>query len=232
MALRLRSRRQISQTWKTSGPAWPDETTSEEALSILARDHIEPDQDTVDVIMHETPKTLNNVTLQITGDVSLLCESARRACTELGYESVLLTDALSCEAREAGTLMADIAQTYQRARHSIAFIAGGETVVHVSGTGKGGRCQEMALAAAIRLAGCRDTCFFSIGSDGTDGMTDAAGGIVDESTARLMKETGIDPGRALYRNDSYTALREVKSLVMTGPTGTNVNDLSVLLIKR
>ncbi|MBO7364938.1 MAG: glycerate kinase [Lachnospiraceae bacterium] len=215
-----------------SGPAYPDPSTSDEAIRILEKYRIEVAPEILDVILHETPKTLRNVDVKVIGDVSMLCAGARKACADLGYETVLLTDALSCEAREAGHMFADIAWTYQKVRRSLAFIAGGEPVVHVRGNGKGGRCQEMALSAAIGMENFTGTCFFSIGSDGTDGPTDAAGGIVDESVCAHIRASGLDPVRCLEWNDAYTALREAKSLIITGPTGTNVNDLSVLLIRR
>ena len=109
---------------------------------------------------------------------------------------------------------------------------GGETVVKVLGDGKGGRNQEVALAAALGLAGCRDTAVFSFGSDGTDGPTDAAGGFADEHTHQRLLEKGIHIADVLARNDAYPALQAVDGLLMTGPTGTNVNDLSIVLIRR
>ena len=115
---------------------------------------------------------------------------------------------------------------------SLAFIAGGETVVHLTGHGLGGRNQQLALGAAKGIAGLRDTLIFSVGSDGTDGPTDAAGGWVDGRTVERLSEKGISPDAVLQENDAYHALQAVDGLIMTGPTGTNVNDLSVLLIKR
>ena len=112
------------------------------------------------------------------------------------------------------------------------FIAGGETIVHLTGKGKGGRNQEIALAAALEIEGCKDTCVFSVGSDGTDGPTDAAGGYVDENTAKVLRDKGIDIRSVLADNDAYNGLKAADGLIITGPTGTNVNDLSVVLIKR
>lgn len=105
---------------------------------------------------------------------------------------------------------------------------GGETVVHVRGRGLGGRNQEIALAAAPLIDGL-DAAVFSFGSDGTDGPTDAAGGYVDGNTISLLKNAGIDPEQTLADNDSYHALQAVDGLIITGPTGTNVNDVSVVL---
>ena len=112
----------------------------------------------------------------------------------------------------------------------MAFIAGGETVVHLTGKGKGGRNQELALAGAKGIAGMEKAVMFSLGSDGTDGPTDAAGGIVDGNTAAELKEKGIAIDAVLQNNDAYHALQAVDGLIITGPTGTNVNDLSVLLL--
>ena len=105
-------------------------------------------------------------------------------------------------------------------------------MVRLTGKGKGGRNQELALAAAELLDGVEGAAVFSVGSDGTDGPTDAAGGYVDSFTKAALKEKGISIYETLAENDAYHALQAVNGLIMTGPTGTNVNDLSVLLLKR
>ncbi|MBQ4539113.1 MAG: glycerate kinase, partial [Oscillospiraceae bacterium] len=112
------------------------------------------------------------------------------------------------------------------------FIAGGETVVKLTGKGKGGRNQELALAAAPAIAALSSIAVFSVGSDGTDGPTDAAGGYVDNTTAAKLAEMGVDIHAVLADNDAYHALEKCGGLIMTGATGTNVNDVAVLLIKR
>lgn len=215
-----------------SGPAYPDSSTRQQALSVIDRYRLRLSGQALSLMEKETPKQLDNVTTFVTGSVRQLCLTAERVCRELGYEPVVLTDSLNCEAREAGSFLASIARSHQNTEHSLAFIAGGETVVHVKGKGKGGRNQEIALSAAAGIADCRDTCVFSFGSDGTDGPTDAAGGFADEHTFGLLKDMGIDLHAVLEDNDAYHALQKVNGLIMTGPTGTNVNDLSVVLIKR
>ena len=168
----------------------------------------------------------------VTGSVRQLCASAMEMAKELGYEPRMLTDSLQIEARDAGVELAEIARKHQDSKTSLAFIEGGETVVHVTGTGLGGRNQELALSAARGIAGFRDTCVFSVGSDGTDGPTDAAGGYCDQDTKKKLEEQGICIEDVLSDNDAYHALQKCDGLIMTGPTGTNVNDLTVLLIKR
>ena len=182
--------------------------------------------------MQETPKRLDNVTTVVTGSVLQLCLAAEEACRRLGYEPVILTASLSCTARDAGSFLGAIAQYHAKDTHSIAFIAGGETVVRLTGKGKGGRNQEIALAAAQKIDGIYDCAVFSFGSDGTDGPTDAAGGWCDGDTSGILRGQGIDIDDVLMRNDSYHALEQCGGLIMTGPTGTNVNDLSIVLIKR
>ncbi len=108
---------------------------------------------------------------------------------------------------------------------------GGETVVHLRGNGRGGRNQELALAAAPGIAGLENVCLFSLGSDGTDGPTDAAGGIVTGAFAAGCKEKGLSIDAALQNNDAYPLLKEMDALLQTGPTGTNVNDVAVLLCR-
>ena len=214
-----------------SGPAYPDASTCEQALGIVGKYDLKLSEKALELLKEETPKKLDNVTTHVTGSVKQLCRSAERMCRKLGYETVYLTDSLSCEAREAGAFLGSIAAAHQEEK-SIAFIAGGETVVHLTGKGKGGRNQEIALSASPFIDGCRNTCIFSFGSDGTDGPTDAAGGIVTGDTAAQLREKNIDVAKVLKDNDAYNALKVIDSLIMTGPTGTNVNDLTVILIKR
>ena len=215
-----------------SGPAYPDASTCEQAEQIVRHYGLRLSGDAMALIRSETPKALGNVTTFITGSVKQLCRSAAATCRELGYEPVFLTASLSCEAREAGAFLAAIARDHQDTPKSLAFLCGGETVVHLTGKGLGGRNQEIALGAAEGLAGCKDTCVFSVGSDGTDGPTDAAGGIADEHTLEKLTAAGLDIRKALADNDAYHALKAVDGLIFTGPTGTNVNDLTVVLIKR
>lgn len=213
-----------------SGPAYPDSTTCAQAMEIAERYGLRLSDDARRCLSMETPKALSNVETRITGSVRQLCASAERVCAALGYEPVFLTDRLSCEAREAGAFLAAIARS-QAGRGRRAFILGGETVVHLTGDGLGGRNQELALSAARGMDGLTGALLFSVGSDGTDGPTDAAGGWVDGNTAAALREKGIDIEQVLARNDAYRALQACGGLITTGPTGTNVNDLTILLVE-
>ena len=214
-----------------SGPTVQDRSTGEEAFAIFEKYHIRVPADVIQVLVQETPKTLRNVTHEVIGDIHLLISRAKQCAEMLGYQTVVLTDSLDCEAKEAGRFLASIARTFSPLHESIAFILGGETTVRIQGNGKGGRNQEMALSCARGIAGLPNVLFFSVGSDGTDGPTDAAGGIVDGETAERIRKSGMDPYKMLEDNDSYHALKAAGALVMTGATGTNVNDLTVLLIR-
>ena len=215
-----------------SGPAYPDTSTCEQALAIVEKYRLQLSDKANELLHQETPKELTNVETEITGSVRNLCRAAKEVCEKLGYEAVILTDQLDCVAREAGVFLGDIAKSHQDTQKSLAFIAGGETVVHLTGRGKGGRNQELALAAATVINGLKDTAVFSVGSDGTDGPTDAAGGYSDQDTAKVLTEKQIDIFQVLQENDAYHALKETDGLIMTGATGTNVNDVAVVLIKR
>ncbi len=215
-----------------SGPACPDPATCAMAMEIAEKYHLTLSAAAREALERETPKSLDNTETRVTGSVRELCAAAGRVCTSLGYRTIFLTDQLCCEAKEAGSFLASIARTHQGTNQSLAFIAGGETVVHLTGTGRGGRNQELALSAAAGLRGTQDTLLLSLGSDGTDGPTDAAGGIVDGDTAGKLEKKGISIYRTLQQNDAYPALAAVDGLIMTGPTGTNVNDVAVLLIRR
>ena len=215
-----------------SGPAYPDPTTSEEAAAIAKRYGLTLSEEAWALLKKETPKKLSNVTTFVNGSVKELCRRASEVCALLGYEPVFLTASLSCEARDAGSFLGSVARDHQDTEKSLAFIAGGETVVHLTGKGLGGRNQEIALQAAAEIRDCKDTCVFSVGSDGTDGPTDAAGGIADETTFGKLSAKGIDIRKVQADNDAYHALKAVDALIVTGPTGTNVNDLTVALIRR
>ena len=214
-----------------SGPAYADSSTASDAIAIVEKYHLKLSEKARTLLEMKTPKEVTNVETRITGSVRNLCLAAKEACEKLGYESMILTDALQCEAKEAGAFLAAIAKTHQNTDKSLAFIAGGETIVHVTGKGLGGRNQELALAAAEGLAACRNTAIFSVGSDGSDGPTDAAGGYCDENTKEKMQQAGLDVYEVLKENDAYHALKKTGGLIITGATGTNVNDVAVVLIR-
>ncbi len=213
-----------------SGPAYPDSSTSDDAAAIVYKYNLSMSEAVLDLLKKETPKQLDNVHSHIIGNVSMLCKTVKMECEKRGYETKLLTDCMSCEAREAGTFLGAIAKTYSKSSKPLAFIAGGETVVHITGSGKGGRNQEIALSAAQQIAGLPNIAIFSIGSDGTDGPTDAAGGYCDGETATKLASCGYSIHDILKNNDSYNALDRIGGLIKTGATGTNVNDVAVILI--
>lgn len=213
-----------------SGPACADSSTCRDAERVVKKYGLRLSGEARACLQHETPKHLDNVEARITGSVRELCAAAADAARSLGYEPILLTDQLSCQAREAGVFLADIVRTHRSPSRPLAYLAGGETVVKVTGNGRGGRNQELALAAAAGIAGL-DAAVFSVGSDGTDGPTDAAGGYADGDTLAALRAAGLDPFAVLNNNDSYTALKAVGGLLFTGPTGTNVNDVAVALIR-
>ena len=214
-----------------SGPACPDPTTGADARRIAEKYGLTLSKTARELLDRETPKALDNVHTQINGSVRALCAAAAKACERLGYAPLLLTDRLCCQAREAGSFLASVLKTHQNDGRSLAFLAGGETVVKLTGTGLGGRNQELALSAAAGIAGLAGAAVFSVGSDGTDGPTDAAGGYVDGDTWAQLLAQGIAIDDVLQNNDAYHALEKVGGLIITGPTGTNVNDVAVGLLR-
>ena len=214
-----------------SGPTCPDSSTCADAMEIVRRYDLSLNEETRRLLTVETPKTLANARWMITGSVRELCAAAARSCRKLGYEPFFLTDRLCCQAREAGSVMASILRTHAGDGKKLAFLAGGETVVRLTGSGKGGRNQELALAAAEGISGLSNAALFSVGSDGTDGPTDAAGGFVDGATRQRLLEEGIHIDQVLLNNDAYHALQRTDGLIFTGPTGTNVNDVTVGLVE-
>ena len=215
-----------------SGPACPDSSTAEDAQRIAKKYDLKLSDAARNLLSLETPKALSNVRSQINGSVRELCAAAARTAEALGYTPILLTDQLCCQAREAGSFLSSILRTHENDGRALAFIAGGETVVKLIGKGLGGRNQELALSAAAGIAGMRGAAVFSVGSDGTDGPTDAAGGYCDGDTCGELLRRGLVIDEVLQNNDAYHALNKVDGLIMTGPTGTNVNDVAVALLRR
>ena len=213
-----------------SGPACPDSSTAEDAQRIRKKYNLRMSETAENLLGVETPKALDNVHTQINGSVRELCAAAADTCRNLGYEPVILTDQLCCQAREAGSFLASILKTHSADPKALAFIAGGETVVKLTGHGKGGRNQEIALSAAAGIANLERAAVFSVGSDGTDGPTDAAGGYADGDTCAELAKHGLSIDAVLQDNDAYHALEKTGGLIITGPTGTNVNDVAVALL--
>jgi len=213
-----------------SGPACPDSATAEDAMRIKQKYSLRMSEAAEALLGVETPKSLDNVHTQINGSVRELCAAAAVTCRRLGYEPVMLTDQLCCQAKEAGSFLASILKTHAADGKPQAFIAGGETVVKLTGRGLGGRNQEIALSAAAGIAGIQNAAVFSVGSDGTDGPTDAAGGYADGDTVSELLEHGLTVDAVLQDNDAYHALEKTGGLIITGPTGTNVNDVAVALL--
>ena len=218
-----------------SGPTYPDAATTQDALAVLQKYRISLSRHMMEAIQQETPKSLENVTVEITGNVRILCDTAAQTAKRLGYTPLVLSTTLNCEAREAGSVLGAIVREVRSTGTPLpppcAVILGGETVVHLRGNGRGGRNQELALAGSLGIEGLENVLLFSLGSDGTDGPTDAAGGMVDGSFAQACRAKGLNPYEYLQNNDSYTLLKAMGALLVTGPTGTNVNDLTVALVR-
>lgn len=217
-----------------SGPAIVDVSSAADVESIIKRYNLTIQDAIFQSIQSELPRKLENVKTLVTGSVRELCRYAINKANKMGYDTHLLTDSMSGEARDASDMLY---QQIKRINEGIfvcekpcALIMGGETTVTIRGSGMGGRSQEMALYAAQLLSGYKGVTLLAAGSDGTDGPTDAAGGIIDGETWERLKQMNINPKDMLDNNDSYNALKACEGLVFTGPTGTNVNDLVIALV--
>jgi hydroxypyruvate reductase len=229
-----------------SGPTVPDPTTYQEALAILDRYQIR-DRVPAAVQRHleagargevpETPKVhdpcFGNARHLVIGNNLQSLVAARERAEALGFRTLLLTTALRGESREVAQALAAILLEIRRTGYPLSppacLLLGGETTVTLRGSGKGGRNQELALAAAMAIAGAEDLVVFSAGTDGTDGPTDAAGAVADGETCARAAAAGLDPLRALEANDSYYFFQALGDLITTGPTFTNVMDVTLLL---
>ncbi|TAJ10576.1 MAG: glycerate kinase [Nitrospirae bacterium] len=229
-----------------SGPTAPDATTYEDASEILRRHEIWrsiPAKVRTHLLAgcrgdrNETPKPgaplFRRVQNRIIGNNAGAVHAAAQAARQAGLNPLILTTRLVGEAKEAaklfGAIAKEIAATGRPIRRPACVIAGGELTVTRKGTGRGGRAQEFSLAAAMEIAGLPNVWIAAFGTDGTDGPTDAAGACANGFTAARATRLGVDPATMLARNDSYGFFKKIGGHLRTGPTGTNVNDLYLLL---
>jgi glycerate 2-kinase len=230
-----------------SGPTAPDPTTYHDAVAILKRYRIwqaipQRVRRHLDRgcrgFVSETPKPgsslFRRVHYHIVGSNGMAVSAVSRAAREAGFRTLVHRRALTGEAREEGkrfgTLARNMVRDHKPFQKSCCVVAGGETTVTVTGKGTGGRAQEFAAAAALEIAGLAKVWMVAIGTDGTDGPTDAAGAVVDGHTVARAQRLSVDLKGALKRHNTYPALKTLQQLIITGPTGTNVNDLYLLLV--
>ena len=229
-----------------SGPLVPDPTTYNDAIAILERRGVwesAPQAVTTHLLagmrgaLAETPKVgdrcFDNITIKIIGNNLLAVQGAAHAAMERRISGEMITMPISGEAREHGAAFArhvlGVAASTDRSQ-ARCIVGGGETTVTVIGSGIGGRNLEFAAAAALVIDGASGITIGSIGTDGRDGPTDAAGAIVDGGTAQRARDAGMDLAEHLRTNDTLQALDAVGAVVRTGATGTNVADVYVALI--
>jgi glycerate 2-kinase len=223
-----------------SGLTAPDPTTLDDARRVLERYGIEPPRSVAEHLKNapETPKPGDPVFERV---LNLICGSGRHAAgaavakaRELGYEPMLLSTSITGDASGIASVYAAVIREVLESGNPLpppcAVISGGEATVTVRGDGVGGPNQEFALALAVELDGIEGWAALAADTDGNDGPTDAAGGLVDGATADAVRSGGTDPEEALANNDAYAALESGGVRLVTGPTGTNVNDLRVALV--
>ncbi len=231
-----------------SGPCAPDPTTFADAWAVLeryglldrappaVRRHLERGRSGQEA---ETPKPgdplFAGVQTVIIAENRTAAEAAVERARALGFHAALMTTYLEGEAREVGRVLAALAKEEARTGHPLplpaCLVLGGETTVRVRGPGRGGRNQEVALGAALALEGWENVLIATLATDGTDGPTDAAGAFADGSTVARARALGLDPADHLARNDAYPLFAALGDLIITGPTGTNVNDLAFVLVR-
>ena len=223
-----------------SGLSAPDPTTLDDAWKVLEGFEISPPQSVVDHLKkgQETPKpgdaAFEKLTNVIVGGGRLTAEAAAEKARELGYDTLLLSTYITGDARRIAGFHAAVVKEILESGNPVAppcaIITGGEATVVVRGEGTGGPNQEFALAMAVDLEGVEGWAALAVDTDGNDGPTDAAGGLSTGETAAAIRENGVDPAGALDENHSYKALGAGDALISTGATGTNVNDLRVVLV--
>lgn len=225
-----------------SGPAVPDPTTFADARSVLERyglaaetpssirDYLERG---IAGLVPETPKpgdsTFDRVHTVIVGSNDVAVQAAALSARASGLQTIVLP-VVTGEAREAAEIFTERALEAAGGRRPACVLAGGETTVTVRGGGRGGRCQEFALAAALKITDRPQMLIGAFGTDGTDGPTDAAGAVADGTTTTRAAAAGLDGRRALEENDAYAFFSKLSDLIVTGPTNTNVNDVYLALV--
>jgi len=232
-----------------SGPTVPDSTTFDDCAKILDRyelwekiplslaQHIrEGLRGKREETLKEGDPTFEKVSNLIVGNNLLALKAAQKMAKTLGYRTLMLSSLVEGETREAAKVHAAVAKEVLLSGNPIpspaCILSGGETTVTLKGKGKGGRNQEFALAAALEIAGWEEIVVLSAGTDGTDGPTDAAGALADGKTCKRAKAMGLDPWASLKENDSYPFFEKLGDLLITGPTGTNVMDLHIMLVQK
>jgi glycerate-2-kinase len=230
-----------------SGPTVPDSSSFEDANKILKKyDLLEKVPVSVKKVLskgekgliEETPKKddpiFKKVYNVVIGNNRLACQAAVKAMKKSGLNTMFLSSFMEGEAREVGTTLSALTKEVLTSCNPlpppVGIVVGGETTVTVTGKGKGGRNQELALAAAIMIQGLERIVISSISTDGVDGPTDAAGALVDGVTLRHSNELGLDARMFIKNNDSYEFFSHVGGLIYTGPTGTNVNDIIIMIV--
>ncbi len=222
-----------------SGPTAPDGSTFADAVGVIEKYGLHVPQRVAELLrkgvegqLEDTPKeddeAFSRVRNIIVGSNRMALMAAKDKAEALGIEAEVLTDSLSGEARDAALWLSEVARRVRQ--RPLCLIAGGETTVTVRGRGKGGRNTELALWFAKEIEGRDGITLLAAGTDGTDGPTDAAGAIVDGNTARAAAASGLSPGDYLANNDSYTFFEQAGGLLITGPTGTNVMDIDIMVL--
>lgn len=230
-----------------SGPTFPDVTTFADAWQVVEKYKLESRFPSA-ILRHlkagyqgripETPKPgdpiFDRCSYRIIGNNHRMLEAARQAALELGYDAHILTVRMRGEARDVGRKFASLMKAIRIPSDNLmkpaCLLTGGETTVSLTGNGKGGRNQELALSAAIALTETPDCLMLAAGSDGTDGPTDAAGAVVDGTTIRRAHQKKLNARAHLENNDAYPFFEALNDLVITGPTRTNVMDLVIMLL--
>jgi glycerate 2-kinase len=231
-----------------SGPTVPDRTTYQDAYKVLqrhrlwaevpktVRDHISKGMKSK---LPETPKPGSTVFKRVhnflVGSNKHACEAAAKALRKRGYETLVLSTRIQGESKEVGKILSGLASDIRENQIPIAppaaIVAGGETTVTVHGKGQGGRNQELALSSALSLQGMKGMLVASIGTDGVDGPTNAAGAVADGITLERALKKGLDGMSFLEDNNSYPFFKKLNDLIITGPTGTNVNDIMIAIVE-
>lgn len=210
-----------------SGPTVNDSTFKKQVININKKYNLNLPES---IINNDTITNLNNVNTTLIGSVKMLANNLKDICTKKGYKTTIVEDDVNYSYKVLYDKLIDLAFNNQNPSNKLAFIFTGEITIEVKGSGLGGRNQHLALLCAEKFKDLNNTTLVCVGSDGSDGPTDAAGGYIDNNTYQKAFSLGLNISEYLNNYDSYNCLKKLDQLIITGPTNTNVNDFYLLLI--
>ena len=213
-----------------SGPTVKDDSDTKQVLEIIDNYNLDIDKETREILLKDIDVNVSNTENIIIGSLKMMCNQALLEAEKIGYDAEIISDHFDLEYSEASSYISSLIDKYKDTKEKKALILGGEIVLNVKGNGLGGRCTQLAFSQIKHMSDMNNVLLMCVASDGTDGPTDAAGAYVNGQTYGKLVHNNIDFEKILSDNDTYHGFEKIDQLIISGPTGTNVNDLTLILI--